>query len=181
MTKAKPVNAESWCTPDWLYGFLHEKYQFDLDIAASDQNHKCERYYTKENSAWGKEWSGNAFMNPPYGDKTGPSTADWVEEAHRQIVNSPKLKLIGSVIPFKPDTSYYHDLVKMGTLGLETRFTDPRGKIGIFQERFTDFLDIHVYEFRSRVPFVDEKGEKAGNGWFATLGLVYRKRQWNAK
>lgn len=39
-----------WETPQSLFDELNEKYHFTLDAAASDENHKCSRYFTKEDN-----------------------------------------------------------------------------------------------------------------------------------
>lgn len=171
--KAKPANAESWNTPKWLFNFLNEKYNFTLDAAASEKNTKCANFYSKENSAFGKVWRGNVFLNPPYGDKEGPSTTKWIEEAFIQC-KTGNCNLVCLVIPLKPDTNYYHDYIRYGNLIEEDRFEDPRGKIGIYQEREGFKVNVEVYEFRSRIPFEDDEGNTAGNGWFASCALVFK-------
>ena len=66
-----------WGTPQDFFDKLDEEFHFDLDIAASDDNHKCDRYYTKETDglAHKDEWSGTVWCNPPYGREIG----NWVK------------------------------------------------------------------------------------------------------
>lgn len=47
-----------WETPQWLFDSLNEKYHFTLDSAASDENHKCSKYFTKEDDGLSQDWGG---------------------------------------------------------------------------------------------------------------------------
>lgn len=55
-------NTPEWGTPQAFFDELDKEFHFDLDVAASDDNHKCSRYYTKETDGlanlshwgWGK-------------------------------------------------------------------------------------------------------------------------------
>lgn len=58
---------EDWETPQDFFDELNDEFHFTLDAAASDDNHKCDRYYTKDNSALDKEWDEQTYCNPPYG------------------------------------------------------------------------------------------------------------------
>ena len=70
-----------WETPQDFFEKLNKKYKFDLDAAASDENHKTEKYFTEKNSALDNDWQGNVFVNPPYGRKIG----DFVKKSIRRI------------------------------------------------------------------------------------------------
>lgn len=62
-------NSDSYGTPQWLFDFLDQEYEFDIDLCASDINHKCDSYFTIENNALEKSWSfygSVGFCNPPY-------------------------------------------------------------------------------------------------------------------
>ena len=41
-------NTPEWGTPQAFFDELDKEFHFDLDVAASDGNHKCAKYYTKE-------------------------------------------------------------------------------------------------------------------------------------
>lgn len=57
-----------WGTPLDLFKKLNDVYQFDLDVAASDEVHLCDRYMTPDRSALEAElWGKAAFCNPPCG------------------------------------------------------------------------------------------------------------------
>jgi site-specific DNA-methyltransferase (adenine-specific) len=41
-------NTDQWSTPQEFYETLDKEFHFDLDPCADDINHKCDRYFTKE-------------------------------------------------------------------------------------------------------------------------------------
>lgn len=54
-------------TPQDFYDQLDEEFHFTLDPCATHENHKCDKYYTKEED-WLKQSRDNeiVFCNPPY-------------------------------------------------------------------------------------------------------------------
>ena len=62
--------SDEWATPQDFYNMLDEEFHFNLDPCANDENHKCERYFTKEIDGLSQNWGGcKVFCNPPYGTK----------------------------------------------------------------------------------------------------------------
>jgi hypothetical protein len=56
---------------------LHERFGFTIDVAASKENAKLERFYSIEDDGLSKVWSGErVWCNPPYS-----SIEPWVEKA----------------------------------------------------------------------------------------------------
>lgn len=39
-------NSDEWATPQDFYNKLDEEFHFNLDPCATDENHKCDDYYT---------------------------------------------------------------------------------------------------------------------------------------
>ncbi len=68
----KPIDSDSYGTPDHIFNWLNKTFNFKLDACASHTNSKCDNYFTKENSCLNsKKWRGrkkslSVFMNPPY-------------------------------------------------------------------------------------------------------------------
>lgn len=78
-------DSDSYGTPQWLFAWLDDEYDFDVDICASDINHKCDKYYTLDNTSVGKDWSemgSVAFCNPPF--SRGKKEVLW-HEAYRNM------------------------------------------------------------------------------------------------
>lgn len=70
-----------WGTPQALFNERDQLFHFELDVCASDANHKCAAYLTQEDDAFVAPWLANevmltdqiwvrpalaAWMNPPY-------------------------------------------------------------------------------------------------------------------
>jgi phage N-6-adenine-methyltransferase len=61
----------SWGTDPVIFNAMNKEFDFGLDAAANDQNHKCFLYLTKEDDSLSKNWSEitsrTVWINPPYG------------------------------------------------------------------------------------------------------------------
>jgi phage N-6-adenine-methyltransferase len=74
----------SWSTPQYIFDWLNSRFDFDLDLCASDNNHKVAEYFTLKDNALLIDWSKwaeaaalditiplkkqySGFCNPPYG------------------------------------------------------------------------------------------------------------------
>lgn len=96
---------DEWSTPQWLFDELDAEFHFTLDAAASDENHKCDRYYTKENDGLLKDWEGETvFVNPPYS-----RISDWVYKAHHEGCKDNTTVVM--TIPARTDTKYFHNCI----------------------------------------------------------------------
>lgn len=51
-------NSDEWETPIDLFNILNKEFQFNLDPCATDENHKCNKYYTKEENGLKPSWGG---------------------------------------------------------------------------------------------------------------------------
>lgn len=94
-----------WPTPDDLYTTLDREFHFTLDPCATADNAKTERYFTKETDGLAQEWTGRAFMNPPYGRQIG----HWVAKAYTESRHWDAT--VVCLIPARTDTAYWHDYV----------------------------------------------------------------------
>lgn len=56
-----------WATPQVFFDKLNTEFGFTVDVCASPDNAKCERYWTKYDDSLDKDWSNEiAWINPPY-------------------------------------------------------------------------------------------------------------------
>lgn len=53
---------DNWATPMEFFEELDKEFRFNLDPCASEQNHKCERYFTKEQNGLLQDWGGVASL-----------------------------------------------------------------------------------------------------------------------
>lgn len=113
---------DDWSTPQWLYNQLFSEFHFTLDPCASNDNHKCVRYFTKEDDGLLQSWSNErVFCNPPYGRKIGL----WVKKCYIHSVEGKGLAVM--LIPARTDTSWFHDYI-YNQNNVEVRFLKGRLK-----------------------------------------------------
>ena len=98
--------SEEWETPQAIYDLLDKEFHFQLDPCATDENAKCDSYYTEEEDGLKQDWYkyGSVFINPPYGKKT----KDWVEKAYKE---SQKGCTVVMLIFIRSDTKWWHEWV----------------------------------------------------------------------
>ena len=49
---------DNWATPQDFFDELKKEFDFTLDPCASEENHKCEKYFTKEDDGLSQDWGG---------------------------------------------------------------------------------------------------------------------------
>lgn len=88
---------------------LHARFRFDLDVAASHANAKCERYYTLEDDGLTCSWAGaRVWCNPPYSD-----IRPWVEKARRAALGDGGAEFVVMLLPAnRTEQGWWHDLVE---------------------------------------------------------------------
>jgi phage N-6-adenine-methyltransferase len=70
--------SEEWATPQAMFDLLDKEFGFTIDVCATAENAKCERFFTKTENGLAQEWSGVCWMNPPYGKEIGK----WMQKAY---------------------------------------------------------------------------------------------------
>lgn len=53
---------DDWATPQDLFDKLDRTFKFTLDVCASEENHKCARYFTKEQDGLEQDWGGDYMV-----------------------------------------------------------------------------------------------------------------------
>lgn len=114
--------SDEYSTPQFLFDKLDKKWHFTLDPCATDQNHKCAKYYTIDDDGLSKSWKDEVvFINPPYS-----KLAQWLEKAHYETINNDAVCVM--LIPSRTDTVAWHKYVMSG--GSEITFIKGRLKFG---------------------------------------------------
>jgi hypothetical protein len=108
-------------TPQDFFDKINEEFNFNLDVCASDTDHKCEKYFTKEVDGLKQDWIGTCFMNPPYGREI----INWVKKAYEESVKHGST--VVCLIPARTDTNWWHSYVAEKA---EVRFVKGRLKFG---------------------------------------------------
>jgi len=102
-------NSVEQSTPLNLFTPLKVEFNIKLDVCASKNNYKCERYFTKEDNALLKEWNGVCWMNPPF----SRDLKKWVEKAYNA---SLKGNIIVCLLPVRSNTKWWHKFVMKAEL-----------------------------------------------------------------
>jgi len=110
---------DEWATPQDLFSQLNAEFQFTLDVCATANNAKCQRFFSRETDGLSQQWTGSCWMNPPYGDAIG----DWIEKAHESATDKT---IIVCLVPARTDTGWWWNHVRYG----EVRFLKGRLKFG---------------------------------------------------
>lgn len=111
-----PSGKNYWETPQAFFDALDQRFHFTLDAAASDENHKCDRYFTEADDGLTQDWGGETvFCNPPYGSsETGAWTKKCYEESRK-----PGTTVV-LLIPARTDRKSFHDYInKKPGVGVE--------------------------------------------------------------
>lgn len=90
-------------TPQDFFNKLNDEFHFTLDPCATEENHKCDRYFTKEQD-WLKQSRDNeiVFCNPPYWKEIKNRVKKWYESRGGEIV---------MLLPARTDTKRFHDYI----------------------------------------------------------------------
>ena len=112
-----------WATPQGFFDGLNKEFNFTLAPCADDSNHKCDKYFTKEQDGLSQDWSGeNVFCNPPYGRDVGK----WVRKCFEEVYQG-KCRVAVMLLHARTDTKWFHDYIYHRA---EVRFVRGRLKFG---------------------------------------------------
>lgn len=111
-----------WETPQDLFDKLNNEFQFTLDVCATPENAKCDKFYTKEQDGLKHPWKGTVWCNPPYGRGIG----QWVRRALFAFVSGSTVVML---LPARTDTKWFHDYIYKRN-NVEIRFIRGRLKFG---------------------------------------------------
>jgi phage N-6-adenine-methyltransferase len=92
-----------WETPLDFFQMLDEEFHFTLDVCASDENHKCDRWFTVRENGLAQSFAGErVFCNPPY----GKYIAKWIQKC----ATEPS-EVTVMLIPARTDTGAWHEYI----------------------------------------------------------------------
>lgn len=97
-----------WGTPQKFFDEQNRIFQFTLDAAASDLNHKCRKYFTMREDGLSQSWAGErVWCNPPY----DPSIYRWLGKAAAETGSFGECELAVLLLPSRTDQQWFHDYV----------------------------------------------------------------------
>lgn len=107
VAKRGATDRDNLGTDPALFGALNDRFWFDLDVAASNYNAKCERFYTPATDGLKGPWAGRVWCNPPYSQ-----IREWVEKAWAEW-GAGDAQLIVMLLPAnRPEQAWWQDLVE---------------------------------------------------------------------
>lgn len=114
---------DQWATPQAFFDELNKEFGFTLDPCADEFNHKCDKYFTKEDDGLSQDWGGEVvFCNPPYGREIPL----WVKKCFHEVYFGNCICAV-MLIPARTDTQYFHRYIYHKA---EVRFIKGRLKFG---------------------------------------------------
>lgn len=95
------------------FAIFDARFRFTIDVAASNHNAKCPRYFTVEDDGLAQTWNGErVWCNPPYSDIRAWVEKAWQEAAHTPAGYSPTgAHLIVMLLPAnRTEQGWWQDL-----------------------------------------------------------------------
>lgn len=92
-------STDEWGTPQDFFDELDKEFHFELDVAASCENYKCDWFFTSDENGLEEDWgSVTAWCNPPYSN-----IKEWAKKCseHRGVA--------AMLVPARTDTKWFHD------------------------------------------------------------------------
>lgn len=106
-SKTPDVVRDLWETPDEIVNYLSERYgKYDIDAAASEENKKCDKFYSKETNCLTRWWGSNKhiWLNPPYSNPD-----PFVLKAIEQMEHGNQIDIL---LPADNSTAWFSDAQK---------------------------------------------------------------------
>jgi phage N-6-adenine-methyltransferase len=127
--KAPSGSSDEFYTPSRIFLPLHKEFGFTLDVCATAESAKCERYFTKEQDGLARSWEGEVWWcNPPYSPgNLAAFVAKCAEEARK-----PGHRLGVSLLPSRTGVGWWQKHIEPGLKdgSLEVRFHKGRIAFG---------------------------------------------------
>ena len=106
MLKDFKSNSVEYETPDSIFVPLRDEFDLKVDLAASEKNHKLEKYYSKGNDAFQYDWNENSWLNPPF----NKDMKKWMIKAHDDALKFGNTIVI--LIPVRSNTKWWNYVCK---------------------------------------------------------------------
>lgn len=98
-------NKDDWETPQDLFDYFNNIFNFDLDVCANKSNKKLNNYFSEKDNALICNWSRKNWCNPPY---SKGKQWKFVRKAYEESLRG---KLTVCLIPARTDTKAWHEYV----------------------------------------------------------------------
>ena len=102
--------SDNWPTPMEFFQKYDKLYNFTLDVCASNDNHKCARYFTVAENGLEQDWGTEVcWMNPPY----GRPIINWMKKAYEASLAGATVVCL---VPSRTDTKWWHEYAMRGDI-----------------------------------------------------------------
>ena len=92
-----------WRTSPHVFEYFNQRFKFQLDAAATEENALCERFITPKEDALSIPWDAQTiWVNPPY----GRGIKYWMKKAYDEARAG---KSVGVLVFARTDTAWWHD------------------------------------------------------------------------
>ena len=99
--RGKSKTRDGWTTPKRLCTFFVSLFTLNIDVAASVHNALCSRFYTEEDDALTKPWTGRVWCNPPYSH-----TGLWILKAVEEV-RAGNAEIVVMLVPGSIGVSWF--------------------------------------------------------------------------
>ena len=107
---------------------LEAEFGFTLDVCATAESAKCDRYFTREDNGLNQPWDGVVWCNPPFDD-----IASWVAKSWLELLSGTTDTIV-VLVPAWTDRAWWAEQVEpyRDTIGspLKSRFLKGRVRFG---------------------------------------------------
>ena len=122
-------NKSGWETPNYLFNYYDDIYQFILDAAADERNHKCDDWFGPggiHEDALTVSWQpwlekGNIWLNPPYSRGLQKKFVEKAANESTTLDTRPAITkhFVVCLLPARTDTKIFHEIIKPYSSSIE--------------------------------------------------------------
>ncbi len=116
---------QEWETPNSFFSKLNKEFNFTIDLAADETNHKCPVYLSKQTDAMDCSWLGIGWLNPPYGSTGKYKLSEWIKKSYLESQKHNSTIVI--LTPARTNTNWWHEYCMKAK---EIKFVKGRPKFG---------------------------------------------------
>lgn len=99
-------NFTDFRTPRSLFTTFDDRFMFDLDVAANDENALCPSYFTEETNGLKQPWNASSvWCNPPYSNPKA-----WISKALAEL-EAGHCNVVVMLLNVDSSTTYFHDMI----------------------------------------------------------------------
>lgn len=105
-SKTNQSERDLWRTPEYVYRHYNCRFNFSHDVAASEENHLAQCFFTEEDDALSIDWGRSNWLNPPYSE-----TSKWVDKAIEQTSDG-RGRIVVMLLPAATSVAWFEKAMK---------------------------------------------------------------------